>query len=142
MSQHSSSDLSISEDAAEVLSVYATGKRSKKSEIRKLLKPFIDTLGVTSKEELVQYRKSIIAVIAKIELESEVLQVIGGRWKKTGKTTRSERDIFFAKDIEAMNDFELAIRKSAQKKMSEEWSYLLRLWFNTVSSTYACSCTM
>lgn len=134
MSQSSLISVSIPASAEKDLLAYATGKKGKKKEVRQLLRPFIEALGVASKEHLAPYRQSIIAVIANIELEDRVFQVLG-RSNTTGVTSFTERQIFFATNIHELNAFEMAIRKSAQKKMSEEWNYLLGLWFNTVSMT-------
>lgn len=126
--------VSISANAEKVLLEYASSKKNKKTQLRQLLQPFIASLGVTSIEQMAPYRQCIINILADVHLEDRIFQVFGRVLKRVGTTTLTERAIFRTQDFETLNEFEMAIRVSAQKRMSEEYLYLIRLWFNSVSS--------
>lgn len=137
MSQLFTSILSISALAKEKLSDYAMTKKRNNTVLRLSLQPFIDALNVKDKHDLDCYKRSIKDALAAILLEDEIFKVIGRTAKTTttGETELTEKEIYFhSLGTSLLNDFEMAIRVSAQKKMGKEYAKLRVLWFNYVST--------
>lgn len=120
--------------AQKALEAYAQGKKDGKQGLREsFLRPFMSALRVTTKEELCQYRESILAHIAPFCLSrKELSNTVSG---VTGTTVYTELELFqleLSKSSIKLSSYERSVRRAAQKRMSREWSFLQALWFYEV----------
>lgn len=142
MSQRCSIVISLPQDADKVLEAYVRGKKEGKSQLRdRFLQPLIRALNVSTREDMLPYRDSVLGLIAAFELSTS-------KFNRThrgvvGTTDYTELELYSMplEEPNKLTSYEMAVRRNAQKKMSKEWNFLMSLWFNAVSKILCCMTT-